>query len=475
MNDSVASSRARAAGGRHKPRVVIVGGGFAGIAAARALRHSDADVTLIDRRNHHIFQPLLYQVATGLLAPSEVSTPIRQLARRQKNLSVLMADALGLEEEHSVVTHSPGLGTGHVAFDYLIMAPGMQVSYFGHDEFARHAPSLKTVTDAEVVRAKILSAYEQAEITDDPSARRRLMTYVLVGAGPTGVELAGSIASMSRASLRSDFRRIDPADSRIFLIEAGKRILPSFDERLAGKAARQLARLGVEVLTNSKVDQVDAQGVVAGGQRIDSATVLWTAGVSPAPILRALNTESDRVGRIRVGPNLEVPGRPRIFVVGDAAALVQDGRPVPGVAQAAIQQGRYVGRLIRAHIEGRASGRPFRYFDMGTMAIVGRSFALLQSKWLRTSGYLALLLWGTVHLLTLPQLQSRVGVAGQWLWWYLTDQRSSLLIPEARRVETRAADDGSDPPAEANPASVRVELSPLAAPTHSPNASNRGT
>jgi NADH:ubiquinone reductase (H+-translocating) len=472
MNGLAASSRTPAAGGR--PRVVIVGGGFAGIAAARALRHSDVDITLIDRRNHHIFQPLLYQVATALLAPSEVSVPIRQLARRQKNLSVIMAEAVGLaEEEHSVVTHSPCLGTGHVPFDYLIMAPGVQVSYFGHDEFARHAPCLKTIGDAEIVRAKILRAYEQAETTDDAAARTRLMTYVLVGAGPTGVELAASLAGMAHATLRSDFRRIDPADSRILLIEAGKRILPSFDERLADEAAKQLARLGVEVLTNSKVDQVDAQGVVVGGQRIDSATVLWTAGVAPDPILKTLNTESDRTGRIRVEPNLEVPGRPGIFVVGDAAALVQDGQPVPGVAQAAIQQGRYVGQVIRSRIENHTSPRPFRYFDLGTMAIVGRSFALLQSKWLRTSGHLAWLIWGTVHLLTLPQLQSRFSVAGQWLWWYLTDQRSSLLIPEMRRADAQGADDGNGPPPEANPASVRVEAPTVAAPAHSPKATNR--
>jgi NADH:ubiquinone reductase (H+-translocating) len=430
-------------GATHKPRVVIVGGGFAGVAAAKSLRGCDADVTLIDRRNHHIFQPLLYQVATGLLAASEVATPIRRLAIRQKNLSVILAEVTGLsDEEPSVLTYSPGVGSGRVAFDYLILAPGMQASYFGHDEFARHAPSLKTVADAELVRAKVLSAYELAEETEDPVARRRLLTFVLVGAGPTGVELAASVAGLARATLHSSFRRIDPAESRILLVEAGKRILPSFDETLASKAAKRLAWLGVEVLTEAKVEQVDAQGVVVSGQRIESATVLWTAGVAPAPILKELHSETDRAGRIRVSPDMGVPQRSAVFVVGDAAALSLDGRPLPGVAQVAIQQGRYVGQLVRARIEGRAWARPFRYFDKGNMAVVGRNFALLESRWLRMSGYLTWLIWGAIHLLFLPQIQSRLRVAGQWLWWSLTDQRSSLLVPETRRdtsVEAEAS------------------------------------
>jgi NADH dehydrogenase len=417
----------------NKPRVVIVGGGFAGIAAARSLRGSDAEVTLIDRRNHHIFQPLLYQVATALLAPSEIATPIRQLAIRQKNLSVILAEVSGLAADgRSVLTCSPGAGSGRVAFDYLVLAPGMQASYFGHDEFARHAPSLKTVADAELVRAKVLSAYELAEETEDPVTRRRLLTFVLVGAGPTGVELAASVAGLARATLRFSFRRIDPAESRILLVEAGKRILPSFDETLASKAAKRLAHLGVEVLTETKVEQIDAQGVVVSGQRIESSTVLWTAGVAPAPILKELHSETDRAGRIRVLPNLEVPERPGIFVVGDAAALSHDGRPLPGVAQVAIQQGRYVGKLVRARIEGRTGSGPFRYFDKGNMAVVGRNFALLESGRFRMSGYLTWLIWGAIHLLFLPQMQSRLRVAAQWLWWWLTDQRSSLLVPETR-------------------------------------------
>jgi NADH dehydrogenase len=346
----------------------------------------------------------------------------------------MLAEVLGFaEDERAVLTPSAGFGLGRVDFDYLVLAPGMQASYSGRDEFARHAPSLKTLADAELVRSKVLSAFELAEEAESPDARRRLLTFILVGAGPTGVELAASIAGLARATLRSSFRRIDPAESKILLIEAGKRILPGFDEKLAGKAARRLAQLGVEVLTEAKVEQIDAQGAVVSGRRIESATVLWAAGVAPAPILKELHAETDRAGRIRVSPNLEVPQRPGIFVVGDAAALDQDGKPLPGVAQVAIQQGRYVGRLVRARIEGRSSARAFRYFDKGNMAVVGRNFALLESGRIRMGGFLTWLIWGCVHLVFLPQIQSRLRVAGQWLWWWLTDQRSSLLVPETRR------------------------------------------
>ena len=430
--------------GANKPRVVIVGGGFAGIAAAKSLRGCDVDVTLIDRRNHHIFQPLLYQVATGLLTPSEVAAPIRQLAIRQKNLTVLLAEVSGLAvDERSVLTHTPGVGSGRAAFDYLILAPGMQASYFGHDDFATHAPSLKTLHDAELVRTKVLSAYELAEQAQEAAARRRLLTFIVVGAGPTGVELAASIAELARTTLRSSFRRIDPAETRIVLVEAGRRILPSFDPALAGQAAKQLARLGVEVMTDAKVETIDAQGAVISGQRIESTTVLWAAGVAPAPILSALKAQTDRTGRICVSSNMEVPERSGIFVVGDAAAFTQDGRPLPGVAQVAIQQGRYVGRLVRARLEGRTGVRPFRYFDKGNMAIVGRNFALLESRHFKMSGYLTWLVWGSIHLLFLPQMQSRMRVAGQWLWWCITDQRSSLLLQETRRLAPAADENHS--------------------------------
>ena len=291
-----------------KPRIVIVGGGFGGVAAARALRKSDAEVFLIDRRNHHIFQPLLYQVATAVLSPSEVAAPIRQLARKQKNLSVMLAEVTDLDlKSRSVTIRSDGIGTRIVPFDYLILAPGMQASYFGHDEFAEYAPSLKTLADGETIRAKILGAYEKAELTEYPAERARLLTFVLVGAGPTGVELAASIAQMATITFHSNFRNIDPSKTSITLLDGAKRILPSFAESLSRKAAKRLDRLGVKFLTDAKVDKVDDQGVIVAGKRLESATVLWTAGVAPSPILKGLNAKTDRLGRVCVTPFLTLP------------------------------------------------------------------------------------------------------------------------------------------------------------------------
>src|SRR5271156_6692295 len=353
MNETLEMSRSREPSStkvevrRDKPRIVIVGGGFGGIAAAKALRHCDADIVVFDRRNHHIFQPLLYQVATAVLAPSEVAAPIRQLAAKQRNTSVTLAEVVGIDlRSRSVDVDCPGVGIKKVGFDYLVIAAGMQSSYFGHDEFAKYAPCLKTITDAETIRSKVLSAYEVAESTDDEDERRRHMTFVLVGAGPTGVELAASLAQMTTTTLRCNFRRIDPADTSIFLLEGGKRVLPSFAESLATKAAARLVKLGVRVVTGAMVEQIDERGVTVGGKRIESSTVLWTAGVSPSPLVKMLGVATDRVGRACVSPHLNLPDNRRVFVVGDAAILMQDGKPLPGVAQVAIQQGRYVGRLI---------------------------------------------------------------------------------------------------------------------------------
>jgi NADH:ubiquinone reductase (H+-translocating) len=419
-----------------RKRVVIVGGGFGGVAAARTLRRSDAEVVLIDRRNHHIFQPLLYQVATAVLSPSDVAAPIRQLARKQKNLSVMLAEVTGLDlKSRSITIRCDGPGTRIVRFDYLILAPGMQASYFGHDEFAEHAPSLKTIADGEAIRAKILSAYEKAELTENRAERDRLLSFVLVGAGPTGVELAASIAQLASVTLRSNFRQVDPTKTSIVLLDGAKRILPSFAETLSRKAARRLERLGVTILTDAKVDKVDAQGVAVAGKRIDAATVLWTAGVAPAPILKLLEAATDRAGRVCVTPFLNVPDHSSVFVVGDAATFAQDGRPLPGVAQVAIQEGRYVGRAISTQIRtGRAPSRPFRYFDKGNMAVVGKNFAILETHGLRLSGFTMWFVWAFIHLMFLPQVQSRVRVEWQWLWSYLTGQRSSRLIPESRSV-----------------------------------------
>lgn len=417
---------------RRRPRVIIVGGGFAGINVARALKRCDAEVVLIDRRNHHLFQPLLYQVATAVLAPSEIAAPIRQIAKTQENVSVIMAEVTSADlDSRTLETYSEGVGGRTLEFDYLVIATGVQSSYFGHDEYAEYAPSLKTLTDAEAIRTKILRAYELAELTDDPAERERQMTFAVVGGGPTGVELAASIATMATDTLRANFRRIDPATSSIVLIEGGKRILPMFDESLARAAAKRLAQLGVEIVTGSNVQLIDERGVVAGGRRIETATVLWAAGVAPSQILKKLGVETDRSGRVAVAAKMNVPNRDRVFVVGDAASIIQDGHSLPGVAQVAIQSGAYVGRLIAAEITGRANTRPFRYFNKGNLAVVGKNFALLEKDEIRLSGFFAWLVWAFIHMAFLPQLQNRLRVEVQWLWSYFTGQRGSRLIPEA--------------------------------------------
>jgi NADH dehydrogenase len=414
-----------------RKRVVIVGGGFAGIAAAHALRHADVEIVLIDRRNHHIFQPLLYQVATAVLSPAEIAAPIRQIEAKQRNLTVLLAEVTGIDvASRTIEASSPGASVRKIAFDYLVVATGMRPSYFGHDEFARYAPGLKSLNDAETIRAKILGAFELAAATEDETERARQMTFVLVGAGPTGVELAGSLAHLVKVTLRGNFHRIDPSKSDIILLDAGTRVLPTFAESVSRKVARRLEKLGVRVLTGVKVETVDDKGVIAGGGRISSATVLWTAGVAASPIPKMLGTKTDRAGRALVDPFLKVVDTPGVFVVGDAASVMQNGHPVPGVAQAAIQEGRYVGRLIAKELKGQEVKRPFRYFDKGNMAVVGKNYAVLERGWLRTGGFLTWLVWVFIHVLSLPQLQNRLRVQHQWLWSYFTGQRSSRLIPE---------------------------------------------
>jgi NADH dehydrogenase len=419
---------------RKEKRVVIIGGGFGGIAAAHALRHADAEVVLIDRRNHHIFQPLLYQVATAVLSPAEIAAPIRQLEAKQRNVSVLLAEVTGVDvASRTIEAASPGVGVRKIAFDYLVVATGMRPSYFGHDEFARYAPGLKSLGDAETIRAKILSAFELAATTEDEDERARQMTFVLVGAGPSGVELAASLAHLVKVTLRGNFHRIDPTKASIILLDAGKRVLPTFAESLSRRVSKRLKKLGVKVTTDVKVEKVDEQGVIAGGTRIPSATVLWTAGVAASPIPKMLGTKTDRAGRALVDPFLKIVDAPGVFVVGDAASVMQNEHPVPGVAQAAIQEGRYVGRLIAKELKGRKVKRPFRYFDKGNMAVVGKNYAVLERGSLRTSGFLTWLVWAFVHILSLPQLQNRLRVQRQWFWSYFTGQRSSRLIPEPPR------------------------------------------
>src|SRR5215471_11136992 len=344
-----------------RKRVVIIGGGFAGVAATRALRHADVDVVLIDRRNHHIFQPLLYQVATAVLSPAEIAAPIRQLEVKQKNLGVLLAEVTGIDvASRKIEASSPGAGALEIAYDYLVVATGMRPSYFGHDEYAQYAPGLKNLSDAETIRAKILGAFELAATTEDEAERARQMTFVLVGADPSGVELAASLAQMVKVTLRGNFRRIDPAKASIILLDAGNRVLPTFAESLSHRVTRRLTKLGVKVLTGVRVETVDEQGVVAGGKRIPSATVLWTAGVAASPVPKMLGTKTDRAGRALVDPFLKVVDASGVFVVGDAASVMQQNEhPVPGVAQAAIQEGHYVGRLIAKELKGRKVKRPF--------------------------------------------------------------------------------------------------------------------
>jgi len=411
------------------PRIVIVGGGFGGLGAAKALRRTPADVVLIDRTNHHVFQPLLYQVATAVLTPGEIGSPLRGLLRKQRNATVLMAEVTAVNKEHRyVVASSADRADVKIPYDYLILATGARHSYFGHDEFERFAPGLKSLADAVAIRNRILQALEEAETEEDPRRHRDLLTFVLVGAGPTGVELAGAIATLVRATLRSEFRRIDPLAARVVLVDMAPRVLGTFAESLSSAAKRRLERLGVEVRLGHGVEQIDDDGVTVAGERIASRTVIWAAGIAPSPAGKWLAATTDRAGRVKVQSDLTVPGHPEIFVIGDTAALEQDGKPLPGVAQVAMQQGRYAGTVIRRRIVGKSAQRPFRYFDKGNMAVVGKGFAVLQTGRVRISGFLAWMAWAAVHLEFLAQSSLRVSVFLQWAWTYLTGQRGSRLI-----------------------------------------------
>ncbi len=411
------------------PRVVIVGGGFGGLAAAKALKNTAAQVVLIDRTNHHLFQPLLYQVATSVLTPGQIGSPIRSILRKQQNTTVILGEVTGVDKDKKCVLVSDADRAGvPVGYDFLILATGVTHSYFGHNEFEKFAPGLKSLADAVAVRNKILQAFEQAEAEEDPSRHRNLLTFVLVGAGPTGVEMAGAIAVLVRNTLKSEFRRINPESARIVLLDMAPRVLGAFSEGLSQAAKERLERLGVEVRLGHGADQIDANGVIVAGERIASETVIWTAGVAPSPAGKWLNADTDRAGRVRIQQDLSVPGHPEIFVVGDTASLDQDGKPLPGVAQVAMQQGRYAGNLIHRRVTGKPAPRPFRYFDKGNMAVVGQGFAVLQSGKVHVSGFLAWLAWAGVHLEFLAQSSLRLSVFLQWVWTYVTGQRGSRLI-----------------------------------------------
>ena len=408
-----------------KPKVVIVGGGFGGLQAAKALATAPVDVLLIDRQNHHLFQPLLYQVATAALSPADVAWPIRRILRNQENARILMGEVTGISasDRHVLV------GDRRVPYDFLVLATGATHSWFGHDEWAPYAPGLKHIVDATAIRRRILMAFEVAEAENDSAALEKLRTFVIVGGGPTGVEMAGAVAELALKSLPGDFRRVDPRNARVLLVEAGPRLLSSFPERLSEYAKDALERLGVEVRLLSPVTRCDAGGVELGEERIPSATVVWAAGVAASPAAAWLGAEADRAGRVLVGTDFSVPAHPGVFAIGDTALYRdRDGRPLPGVAPVAKQQGDWVGRLIARRAAGRPDPAPFRYRDAGQLATIGRRAAVVDFGRLRVKGWLAWWFWGIVHVYFLINARSRMIVAIEWLWSYLTYDRGARLI-----------------------------------------------
>lgn len=419
----VAARRAAA-----RPRVVIVGAGFGGLAAAKGLARAAADITVIDRRNYHLFQPLLYQVATAALSPADIASPIRAILARQRNASVLLGKVTGID----IAARDVLIGERRIPFDVLVVATGARHAYFGRDEWSAFAPGLKKIEDATAIRRRILLAFEQAEACANAAERRRLLNFVVIGGGPTGVEMAGAIAELAKRALAADFRNIDPRAARVVLIEAGPRLLPAFPERLSEQAKRALEGLGVEVALGRAVTACDDTGVVAGDARIETRTTIWAAGVAASAAAKWLNAASDRAGRVRVRPDLSLPGRDNIFVIGDTALVLDaNGKPVPGVAPAAKQQGDYVARLIRARLSGTREPAPFRYRHVGNLATIGRKAAVADFGVIRLSGRFAWLLWGLVHVYFLIGFRNRMAVLLDWLWSYATFQRGSRLITDA--------------------------------------------
>jgi NADH dehydrogenase len=430
------------------PRVVIVGGGFGGLAAVRGLRHAQVTVTLIDRRNYHLFRPMLYQVATGLLSADEISGPLRSIFSHQKNVDVLLDEVTGIDPAQRIVY----LNRGELRYDFLILATGIQYNYFGHDEWRQFAPGLESLDEADVIRGKVLHAFERAEEMASieraaPEEIRRQLTFALVGAGTVGVEMASTLAEMSRMALAHDFRHIDPTSARILLYEAGPRILPTYPEDLSIKAQQHLESLGVQVYTNARVTNVDSDGIVVGGQRIQAATVLWGAGVVASPAGRWLGVETDKFGKIMVGPDLSVSGHKDVFGIGDTAHVVAPVRnflgikakapmTMPGVAQPAIQEGQYVSKLIRRRVAGQPDPAPFWYWDKGDLAIVGRTYAVADLRFAKFAGFPAWFLWATVHIYFLIGFANRLFVLLQWGFDFLMKRRQVRVLP----VETSSAE-----------------------------------
>jgi NADH dehydrogenase len=415
-----------------RAKIVIVGAGFGGIEAAKSLRRAPVEVTVIDRQNHHCFQPLLYQVATAALSPADVAWPIRHILRKQKNATVLMAEVRAVDTSKRLVQ----IDSVSIPYDYLVLATGAAHSYFGHDEWAEVAPGLKRIEDATRIRRRILIAFERAELATDAAERQHLLTFAIVGGGATGVEMAGAISEVARQSLAMDFRRIDPASARIVLIEAGPRIMPTLPENLSDYVRETLAKKGVEVMTSTRVMSCDAHGVELEHGRLDADTIIWAAGVVASPAARWLDAEHDRAGRVKVGADLSVPSHPDIFVVGDTAA-VTDQPGIPGTAPAAKQMGRYVGRLIAARVAGGPPPPPFRYRHMGDLATIGRHAAVVKLGRLELTGFLGWLFWSVVHIYFLIEVRDRFIVAFTWLWDYVTFQRGARLITEVPPAERK--------------------------------------
>jgi NADH dehydrogenase len=405
------------------PHVVILGGGFGGLYCARALGRARVRVTLIDRRNHHVFQPLLYQVATAALSPGDVAYPIRAVLRRQRNAEVWMAEALSID----LVRRTVVLRDAEIAYDYLVVATGVTHGYFGHAEWEDRAPGLKTLEDATAIRGRFLRAFEAAEREADPARRRALLTFVIVGGGPTGVELAGAMSEVARRSMPRDFRAIDTRTARVLLVEGADRVLPTYPDDLCEKARRQLEHLGVEVKTGAVVTQIEDGAVLIGAERIQAGNVFWAAGVVASPLGASLGLPLDRAGRLKVTPDCSVPDHPEVFVIGDLAHLEQDGGPIPGVAPAAMQMGRHAALCIRADLAGRPR-TTFRYWNKGALATIGRAAAVADFGRLRFSGFPAWLLWVFIHIAYLIEYRNRALVLLQWAWAYVTYQRGIRLI-----------------------------------------------
>ncbi len=420
------------------PRVIIVGAGFGGITAAKALAGSGVEIVLIDRTNHHLFQPLLYQTATAALAPSDIASPVRSILRRQRETTtVIMGEVTDVDPVRRVFTVRD---TGEIGYDYLILATGAAYSWFGHDEWAAHATVLKSLEDAELIRLRLLSAFEWAESRTDPAEIERLLSFVIVGGGPTGVELAGAIAELARSTLAGEFRRIRPGSARIVLCEAGPRLLAGFPAGLSDYAARALGTLGVEVRLGAVVEQIDQSGVSASGARIESANVFWCAGTEARPAARWLGADAARNGAVRVRADCSVPGHPEIFVIGDVASLAgRDGKPLPGLAAVAVQHGKYVAGVIARRVAGRPAPGPFRYRDFGALAVIGRSRAVADLGRIRLRGFPAWLFWCLVHLFLLAGFRNRIVVYVNWSWSWFTYGRGARLItglPPREELET---------------------------------------